>query len=419
MNTNGHPGWQKPGWEETTAKIAYLVSGYIRSTLTQAEHDELDEWINASDENMKLFEELTDENNIEQNLAWLDQLNVEKAAQGVKEKISFSTESRSSSVKIKWWRWAAAAAVIITAVILVDRIKTAKSKTEVPVEIVQDVQPGGNKAILILSDDRVINLSDAKDGLLQTDRGTEITKTSDGELSYTATGAAESAFNTIKTPKGGQYMITLSDGTKVWLNAESSLKYPLHFSGNQRRVEIEGEGYFEVAKDAAKPFKVILKDSTEVEVLGTHFNIMSYGDEPTQKITLLEGSIKLTARSSQLAANSSPLASHGSPLTAILKPGDQAVLTHSSKLITLNSPDTDEVIGWKNGQFIFHNDPIADIMRQVKRWYDVEVMYQIDSSEHFNATIARDQPVSKLLHYLEGTNRIHFKIQNRTIYVLR
>lgn len=407
MKENGH--LFLGGDTAQAARIAYLLAGYIRKTLTRSEHDELDDWVADNDDNMKLFEEMTDENNIDQNLSWLNELATRQALEKVRQKIEFNKPGKPV---IKWRIWVAAASVLLIAALFFILKNNHGTKTK-PAEIAEDVQPGGNKAIVTLSDGSVIDLSSAKAGFLKNDNGAFLTKTSEGRISYTIPLPSDSsrlrsddsrlAYNTLTTPKTGQYMITLGDGTKVWLNAESSLKYPLGFSGKERKVQLTGEGYFEVAKDASRPFKVMLSDSTEVQVLGTHFNVMSYPDETAKEVTLLEGSVKVTQ-----------LVTHNSKL---ITPGQQAQITNNSITIKPNV-DLDEVTAWKNGQFVFHNEEISFIMRQVQRWYGVQVSYKINSSDHFNATISRNEPISKLLHYLEATNKIHFKIQNNIIYVL-
>jgi ferric-dicitrate binding protein FerR (iron transport regulator) len=187
----------------------------------------------------------------------------------------------------------------------------------------------------------------------------------------------------------------------VWLNASSSLKYPTTFASSNRTVELKGEGYFEIAKDKTKAFIVRLSDGSEVKVFGTHFNIMAYENENTADVTLLEGSVEIT---------------NGKNVQK-LTPGQQGKIT-SSKIILANSVDTDQVIGWKNGEFIFRDADIQSVMKQVARWYDVDVKFETTKTEHFNATISRSEPVVKVLHILEETGEVHFKIKNKVVYVL-
>lgn len=183
-------------------------------------------------------------------------------------------------------------------------------------------------------------------------------------------------YNILTTPIGGQYQVLLPDGSYVWLNAASSLRYPTAFSTTNRTVELKGEGYFEIAKDKTKPFIVKLADGSEVKVLGTHFNIMAYENEKSEDITLLKGSVEIKKEDK----------------IQKLTPGEQGKII-SSKIILINSADTEQLIGWKNGQFVFRDADIQSIMRQVARWYDVDIKYETAKSEHFNAAISRNEPI--------------------------
>jgi transmembrane sensor len=389
--------------DEAAYRTAYLIAGYIRKTLSETEHDELDKWVEASDENMLLFEELTDEKNIEENLAWMDKTRVKENLQSVKAKIEFAPEHRSFKMN-KWLYGTAASVILLIAAFGIYTIINSKQRRSSSIaKITQtEIQPGSSKATLTLSNGNVIDLVNAPNGLLKNDNGANINKSTDGEILYRDSGDINNtivSYNILATPKGGQYKVQLPDGSRVWLNAASSLKYPTAFSGGERTVVLQGEGYFEVAKDKSKPFKVILADESEVKVLGTHFNIMAY--EEDKEVTLLEGSVQITRDIDNQK----------------LQPGQQGKIT-SQKIILLNDVDTEQVTGWKNGQFVFHNADIQTIMRQVARWYDVDVKYENNSTQHFNATIQRKEPVLRLLNILEETGQIHFKIKNKFIYVL-
>lgn len=269
----------------------------------------------------------------------------------------------------------------------------------------KDRAPGGNKALLTLGDGTQISLTDAKNGELAIQSGIKINKTKNGQLVYEVpevSNAQAMVFNTISTPNGGQYQVSLSDGTRVWLNAGSSLKYPTSFSGGKRRVTMQGEAYFEVAKDKTRPF-IVQSNEQEVEVLGTHFNINSYKEEGTIKTTLLEGAIKVS----------------GPGRTGeILKPGQQSVLAPDG--IKVYTVDPELAIDWKNGNFYFANENIQSIMRKLSRWYDVEVIYkgpvpQID----FGGEISRSKKLSEILKLLETTGAIHFTVEGRRVMVMR
>lgn len=391
--------------DEKAFRVAYLIAGYIRKTLTEEEHDELDAWVEASDENMKLFEDLTDEDHIEANLAWMDSVQTEQALAKAKQGIVFTPQKKVKNT-INWRRYAAAASIILAiAAIFFLRTGPVPPRTEVSDYIsppAQDVQPGGDRATLTLGDGTIIDLQKTTVGTIKAERGATIQKKGEGELMYDEqTDIKEAAYHTLATPKGGQYALTLSDGTKVWLNAESSLRYPAQFTDTARVVELKGEGFFEVAKDKARPFLVRTTTGEEVKVLGTQFNVMAYGNEEGKKVTLVEGRIRIATQNGGLT----------------LKPGQQAVV-EKNDLKLAAKPDIEAAVGWKRGEFVFHDADIYAIMRQVERWYDVNVIYRATSSEHFNFSLSRKEPLSKLLHLMELTGKIHFKIDQKTVYVL-
>ncbi|SDJ36040.1 FecR family protein [Pedobacter sp. ok626] len=285
------------------------------------------------------------------------------------------------------------------------------SRDEQPV-----ITPGGNKAVLTLDNGTVINLEDAKNGQLANEAGTLVTKTQSGQLVYNnkqaqsagGTAADNAHINTLTTPRGGQYQVNLPDGTKVWLNAASSLKFPSTFSGlTQRKVELSGEAYFEVAKvnSPQKLAFVVVSGKQEVEVLGTHFNINAYADEANTKTTLLEGSVKVSQA--------------GRSHNVILKPGQEAVLTADDFVV--QQADLERSIDWKSNKFIFKNESLEGIMRKISRWYDVEVVYagSVPKQETFSGTLSRFDRVEKVLRRLEMTGVVSFKIKDRRITVLK
>lgn len=263
-----------------------------------------------------------------------------------------------------------------------------------------DIAPGGNKALLTLADGRKISLTDAENGKIAEQSGIKISKTADGQLIYSLSqlnnSSEKTLYNTIETPAGGQYQINLPDGTKVWLNSASSLRYPVRFTGKDRSVEITGEAYFEVAHNKLMPFKVITADQI-VEVLGTHFNVMAYQDESSTNTTLIEGSVRVVKDN----------------ISKIISPGQQTRVKEGH--IDVLSANIQEVTAWKNGYFIFKSEDVKSIMRQIARWYDLEVEYQGNVSEKiFGAKISRFRNVSEVLAILESTGSIHFKIINES-----
>jgi len=269
---------------------------------------------------------------------------------------------------------------------------------------IHDIAPGGNKAILTLANGNTLVLTDAKNGKLASQGGVVISKTADGQVKYAGSGQSVLSntlvYNTATTPKGGQYLFILSDGTKVWLNSASSIKYPVSFIGNERRVELIGEAYFEVAHNAAKPFRVVSNGQT-VEVLGTHFNINAYADENAVKTTLLQGSVKVSSAGS----------------SSVIKPGEQAQF-NNGKINVVRGVDLDAAVAWKNGLFYFEDNSIQEVMRQFARWYDVDVKYEGElPSRHFSGEISRNINATQMLDIL-SFKKIHYKLQGKTIIVM-
>ena len=384
-------------------RVAYLIAGYIRDTLTEKEHDELNDWVNTSDHNMLLFEELTDENNLEANLAWMDKAQSEQSYHALQEKGAFDIPRKKFHLNPVWM--VAASVILIISVFIVYRFtdKSSSNNNNIVASDTIKLQPGGNRATLTLADGSVIDLTTAKNGEINYGKGSHVNKPADGELVYEATGSLVEvpAIHTLSTPVGGQFHVTLPDGSKVWLNAATILKYPSRVASNERRVEVNGEAYFEVAKNEKQPFRVVLSDSSNVTVLGTHFNVMSYNNETEREITLLEGAVSVSK----------------SDNVKKLEPGTQARIKEN-EITKRTGIDTEEIIGWKNGLFVFHDASIESIMHQIERWYDAKVVYQGEIKQLFNATILRSEPLTKLLRLLELNGYVHFKIENKTIYVL-
>jgi transmembrane sensor len=275
----------------------------------------------------------------------------------------------------------------------------AKNKTH-------EITPGGNKAVLTLANGRQIVLADARNGNLANEQNAVINKTSDGQIAYAAnTTQANSQilFNTIATPKGGQYKLVLADGTSVFLNAASSLHYPAVFTGHERMVELTGEAYFEVAHNSKMPFKVRSKGQI-IEVLGTHFNINAYADEDATVTTLLQGSVKVGADAH-------------SDNFKILKPGQQSIHQELTNSFLVKPADTELAMAWKNGYFEFDRADIKTIMRQISRWYDVAVEYKgTIKKDEYVGRIERNAQLKDVLQMLQFSH-IHFKVENNKIIV--
>ena len=270
------------------------------------------------------------------------------------------------------------------------------------------IVPGGNKAMLTLGDGSTILLDSAKHGILARQGNAKVVKVGAGVLAYDAhkENTSEVIYNTIATPYGGQYQVVLPDGSKVWLNAASSLRFPTAFTEGQRRVELTGEGYFEIAKDASRPFLVRVGSGEVVQVLGTSFDIMAYANEDDSRTTLVNGKVRVVAAEGE---------------TAALDPGLQAIIDHHhrSHALSVANANVDQVVAWKNGLFRFHETGIRELMRQVERWYDVEVVYKTDGNDQdFTGIVSRSKNIDELLHTLEMTKTVHFQIEGRKIIVL-
>ncbi|HTJ11653.1 MAG TPA: FecR family protein [Dinghuibacter sp.] len=306
----------------------------------------------------------------------------------------------------RYARWVAAASVVV-ALGLAGEYFWPRHAAHQPAPVAaaakprNDLPPGSNKAQLLLGDGSVVDLADATNGVIKDKGGVRINK-QDGRLIYDASKQdAVSETNTIQTPRGGQYQVVLPDGTKVWLNAASSLSYPTAFSGKDRQVRLKGEAYFEVAGDKNKPFSVSV-DGLQVDVLGTHFDVMAYDDERAINTTLLEGSVKVTKGSS----------SH------LLTEGQEASLDRSSESFKIRDADADAAVAWKNGFFQFGGVPIETVMRQLARWYDVDVEYQGQILSHFRGSVSRGANVSEVFKMLELTGAVHFRIEGKKIIVM-
>jgi ferric-dicitrate binding protein FerR (iron transport regulator) len=309
----------------------------------------------------------------------------------------------AGKVKSLWPRIVAAASIILCLSFGGYFLLHKQPTQRIAQNKVQDIEPGGNKAILTLSNGQKVSLTDAKNGNIAQQSGTQITKAQNGQVVYLATkgvNATEVAYNTISTPRGGEWKLTLPDGSHVWLNAASSIIFPTAFRGNNRTVKITGEVYFEVVHNAAKPFRVTTKDMT-VEDIGTHFNINAYNDESSTRTTLIEGSVKVSNITG----------------SATLMPGQQAVVAQNNNTIIVKQSDTDGAIAWKNGLFHFDRADIQTVMREFARWYNVDVQYKGDIPVRaISGNINRNSKASVALQILNILN-VHFQIQGKKIII--
>lgn len=367
-----------------------LIDKYLAGKATREEQSLLEEYYKRLDKNNQST--LTPEQ--EQALQQIMLQNIRSEIHNV--------PSITPIKRVSYFTRYAAAAVILIAFSIGTYIYFRSAKPEITAATGKtDIAPGGNKAVLTLGNGRQITLEGAKNGNLAQQGATTVHKTDNSLVAYQAgtsdNDATVNEFNTITTPRGGQYQVILPDGTHVWLNAASSIRFPVTFAGKVRNVETTGEVYFEVAKDAHKPFNVTSAGQT-ITVLGTHFNVMAYPEESSIVTTLLEGSVKITRNN----------------VSKILKPGEQALVNQDIKI---TPADVDDAVAWKNGITSFNDADIKSIMRKVSRWYDVDVKYQGQVSDRlFTGSISRKSNLSVLLKIL-ALNHIQFSVEGKQLIV--
>lgn len=396
------------------SRFIYLIDNYAAGTLSKEGWDQLKYALDDPENLAYLDEELL--LTFMNDTYFLGERESEKIAinEGIMQKIKKLNESNhlaqhpmvaAKKTFIRNWQRAAAVIFFVLAGAILWWISGNHENNEKePVAAVQhsiDVSPGKNGAILKLADGREVVLDSLADGVVATQLGTKV-ELKNGQLVYDAgkKNPGEILYNTMTTPKGRQFQLVLPDGTRVWLNAASSITYPASFTGNSRRVKVSGEAYFEVTKMKDMPFHVTINDRAEVEVLGTHFNINSYEDEQDIKATLLEGSIR-----------TSVVGSGKKTEYVTLKPGQQAEITDNKKIKLNESVNTDHVMAWKNGLFNFENASLEEVMRQLSRWYNIEVVYEREIPRMvFGGEMSRNVSLAGLLNGLERAG-VHFRIE--------
>ena len=376
-----------------------LIIKKINDTLSPEEESIFDIWYNESAENRNYFAKV--QNNYQSEI---EDINLDTAWKAIDRKIN------PGKNKNHFYKYAVAASI---ALLLGTGIFYFTKPKEQIIEVAEkpiEIAPGGNRGILTLSNGKQIVLSDisAKDTIAQEGEKEEVIIKMDakGVITYVINPDAEvskadgNLFNTLSTPTGGQYNIVLADGTKVYLNTVSSIKYPTQFNGDQRIVELEGEAYFEVAKNKNKPF-IVKSRNQSIEVLGTHFNVHAYTNESVLKTTLLEGSVAVRYKNQK----------------AILKPGQQSNVSDNFEKIAVRKVDTEATIAWKNGRFKFDNADLKTVMKQLERWYGIKVEYRGDVSDvRFNGGTFMNKNSSEVLKVLELSD-IKFKVEGKTIIV--
>jgi ferric-dicitrate binding protein FerR (iron transport regulator) len=315
--------------------------------------------------------------------------------------IAGTGRTRSRIYALRRWSWAAASILLLLAAGIYFWPRLSFKQRAAVAQKAGEVAQGANTAILTLADGSTIKLDSTSNQVIR--QGTAAVRQQGDSLQYEVKGNESLiAYNTLATPRGSQFQVTLSDGTKVWLNAASSLQFPVAFNSAERIVKLTGEAYFEVAGNPQQPFKV-MANGMEVQVLGTRFNISAYEDESAVKTTLLQGAVRLVAPAGQVA----------------LQPGEQGLLPSPLAAFRVKKVNPEDAVAWKNGFFAFDNAGIREVMQQIARWYDMEVVFEDNNiKRNFGGTVTRYKDVTAVLKRLEMTGVIHFKVEGRKITVM-
>ncbi|PRD53854.1 FecR family protein [Sphingobacterium gobiense] len=389
--------------------VAHLFQKFLQQECTAEELTQLYRYFDI-DENTEMLKELILKalnKEVDTVEITAQQPHLSKLFDKIEEKIQASegTPWYRSLHAIHWTRVAATVMLVASASLFAYRYIKHAPKEQITAQAKGYLQPGTDRAELTLFNGKKIVLNELEQDQLLQEAGITISNTSEGLVIYRVDDdnidQADHALNTMRTPRGGQYQIILADGTKVWLNASSSLIFPSHFSGNKRSVKLEGEAYFEVAHDAAKPFFVQTAES-EVKVLGTSFNVMAYPDEQKSQITLLTGSVHVKRGEEAMR----------------LIPGQQAEIKRKQQGIQMRVVDIEPIIAWKNGIFLFDQSELPQVMRQIGRWYDAEVVYKGEVPEvSLTGMVSRQDSLATLLSILERAGGLHFDVQKNKIMV--
>lgn len=387
-------------------QITDFLIKYAEGTQTQQEHLAFQKWLNALPES-ELPEVLDYLSQYIQDHPGPDIADSNRLLHEIEDKINHSDFPHSKEKRISrflkstFFKLSAAILIFATGFFVLVHRKNIAPKAQ-SIVISQRILPGRNQAFVILSDGSKISLDKAHIGLVASDHGVQLKKTDSGTLKLLVLAGTRSPAGNIHVvvPRGGQFKLILSDGSDVWLNSATDFKVPLFFSPADRTVSLAGEGYFQVAKNRAKPFRVLSKN-TVVQVYGTHFDISAYNDDSEVKATLLEGSVKVTC----------------GKLSSMLVPGEQAVVTDKIQKSKANTLST---VAWKNGGFDFAHEDIHSIMKKIARWYNIDVTYSNGvTRDGFFGSIPRSSQIANVLRMLEITKTVHFKVEGRRVTVMR
>ena len=371
-------------------RLQEIANKFLNGKISDAEQAEFDAWFNQIETN-DIF--------VPESVASSEEEHRQIILNRIHEKIN--QYEKGNRLRRMWLRVAAAAVILMMLSFGLFKIFNKQISYQHTLSKLKSVTPGGNNAILTLANGKQIVLNNSRNGLLVNLGNITVSKANNGQVIYKVIGSAKNtlrvSYNTITTPNGGQYEVILPDGSKVWINSSSSLKYPTQFTGKERDVELNGEGYFEVAKNKLMPFKVSSHGQT-VEVLGTHFNINAYTDEPGIKTTLLEGSVKVTAM--------------GTEKPQLLIPGQQAIFNKGG--IMVSDADTAQAVAWKNGLFYFKDADVASIMRLLARWYNLKIDINGQLPERkFSGKIYKNLNAAQVLQIIDYS-AINYKVEDPT-----
>ncbi|MGV3767925.1 MAG: FecR family protein [Chitinophagaceae bacterium] len=407
---------------QSSSHIARLIYSHLNGTISALETAELERWTKASPENERLLTELTNETDLLDAVLFHEKYEQHEMRSGLYENIRAQLafpypDTEQPVVKTpvrkilqRQW-WIAASVILVVCAGMYFWLGNNNPADTAPVAThTKDIAPGKEGAILTLADGSQVVLDSLGNGVIAAQNGAQVV-IKNGALVYEAKNdgkqdGSQVAYNIMSTPKGRQFSLLLPDGTRVWLNAASSIRFPTVFTGNTRQVEVSGEAYFEVAKNPDLPFLVNVNNRASIEVLGTHFNVNAYENEATINTTLLEGKVKIN--------------------NALLKPGQQAQLANKTMAAGNTTPvkivgevDVEKVVAWKNGLFNFEGATLQEVMRQLTRWYDIEVVFEGEVPDiRFVGEMEKNMPLKDLLETLEKTG-VHFRIEaGRKLVVL-
>lgn len=382
--------------------IAVLVGKYLADNLTDEEQAYLNKWLSSSVQNGIWFYKLTDENYKKEKLKRSATIDIKKGWQSLQKKRS------GRSRRQLWIRWSKYAAIFIVPILVVwitYQQFSSLSVIELPVQV---IAAGSSKALLVLADGTSVPLKQDKQGVLVERNGVKIDLKEERVEYENAVGDQEEEliYNELIIPRGGEYSLTLSDGTVVYLNAGSKLRFPVRFGNTKREVELEGEGYFEVTHDEKVPF-IVKTLQMDVQVLGTKFNISAYEDDAVTRATLVQGSVKVTA------------SDNGTNI--ILQPNEQAEVKNGGQILEVSKVDASFATAWKDGKLRFQEKPLCEIMKIVARWYDVEVEYVDEEVKNypFGCNFSRHATIEPLLQVFEATGTVKIRVDGRKVLIMK